>query len=134
VTRHRTRIEHCQCREVALNLGSHRSENTGWGWCWPRLIDKVLTRHVDPGQMVRQLLTMAATAAVTSLSRRTIEARQPESLTVLLSRFCPPATACARTDRYSVGYSASHVLGTHRGDQVLAGWLCRPRFGPQVTN
>jgi hypothetical protein len=38
-----------QSRQVALNLGSHRSENTGWGWCWPRLIDKVLTRHVDPG-------------------------------------------------------------------------------------
>ena len=36
---------------------AHGSENTGWGWYWPRLIDKVLTRHVDPGQMVRQLVT-----------------------------------------------------------------------------
>jgi len=34
------------------------------------------------------------------------------------------------------GYCANEVTGasTHRGDQVLAGWLCRPRFGPQVTN
>jgi hypothetical protein len=47
----------CQCRQVAHNFGSHRSENTGWGWCWPRLIDKVLTRHVGPGEMVRQLVT-----------------------------------------------------------------------------
>jgi hypothetical protein len=47
----------CQCRQVAHNFGSHRSENTVWGWCWPRLIDKVLTRHVGPGEMVRQLVT-----------------------------------------------------------------------------
>jgi hypothetical protein len=37
---------------------------------------KVLTRHVDPGQMVGQLLTMAATAAVTSLSRSTSDGRR----------------------------------------------------------
>ena len=54
--RQRTRIEGCQSR--------------------PRLIDKVLTRHVDPGQMVGQLLTMAATAAVTSLSRSTSDGRR----------------------------------------------------------
>jgi hypothetical protein len=57
VTRHRTRIERCQCREVALNLGSHRSETRAGRWCCLRLIDNVLTPHVDSGQMVRQLVT-----------------------------------------------------------------------------
>ena len=57
VTRQRTRIEGCQCRPICR-------------------LTTVLTRHVDPGQMVRQLLTMAATAAVTSSSRSTSDGRR----------------------------------------------------------
>ncbi len=116
-----------QSRQVALNLGSHRSENTGWGWCWPRLIDKVLTRHVDPGQMVRQLLTMAATVAVTSLSRSTSDGRRwlgPERRSV---RDRPVAVADLRHDCYSVRYSLRRDLGTLSESLVSAGvsWNAR---------
>ena len=94
-----------QSRQVALNLGSHRSENTGWGWCWPRLIDKVLTRHVDPGQMVRQLLTMAATVAVTSLPRGVQAHVEQGWLSDEAVRVRPSLIAELGSRRCSVGYS-----------------------------